>query len=428
MNIAVDPARLSLTRQESTYLAIRTTQGGRTVYSTRVPLAELSVILPVPDPDKVDPDNRRVDLRHAKGFGQYLADNPNWVAPALLVRDAGSCRFELLSEDGSVGYLIVPWAIGGIGRLITIDGQHRILGVHLEKKHLTDEITRIERELYRANDARKAKLEEERAVTMARMERLKNEYVGIDIYVELDAVQGQQMFVDVADNAKGISGAVRARFDTSRIANRTLSDIVTHPMLNGKVDIERDRMTDANRNLIGAKHVADITRAVIAGPGGRANKKVEALTDQEVIENVRGFLDVISTAFEGLAAVTEEDSDNYRASLAEKPKKGEPVPEPTKAMELRKNSLLGSVGMLRVLGGVYRNLKDDGVEDGDIQEFFKKLDRHMAAPVAESSIWRTSAANEHFEPNAKAPIMRTQNIVQLTATITGWYKKAPSAL
>ncbi|MFB6889356.1 DNA sulfur modification protein DndB [Kitasatospora sp. NPDC056327] len=428
MSIAVDPARLSLTRQESTYLAIRTTQGGRTVYSTRVPLSELSVILPVPDPDKVDPDNRRVDLRHAKGFGQYLADNPKWVAPALLVRDAGSCRFELLSKDGSVGYLVVPWAIGGIGRLITIDGQHRILGVHLEKKHLTDEITRIERELYRATDARKAKLEEERTTVMARMGRLQNEYVGIDIYVELDAVQGQQMFVDVADNAKGISGAVRARFDTSRIANRTLSDIVTHPMLNGKVDIERDRMTDANRNLIGAKHVADITRAVIAGPGGRANKKVEALTDQEVIENVRGFLDVVSTAFEGLASVTEEDTDNYRASLAEKPKKGESVPEPTKAMELRKTSLLGSVGMLRVLGGVYRNLKDDGVEDGDIQEFFKKLDRHMAAPVAETSIWRTSAVNEHFEPYAKAPIMRTQNIVQLTVAITGWYRKAPSAL
>ncbi|CAM5313707.1 hypothetical protein SMICM304S_09207 [Streptomyces microflavus] len=124
-------------REESTYLAIRTSQGGRTVYTTRIPLADLSVILTIPDPAKPDPDNRKVDISHAKGFGQYLADNPGWVAPALLIRDTGGCRFEPISEDGSVGYLTVPWPIGGIGRLITIDGQHRILGVHLEKKRRT---------------------------------------------------------------------------------------------------------------------------------------------------------------------------------------------------------------------------------------------------------------------------------------------------
>lgn len=229
MTITVDSSRLSLVREESTYLAIRTSQGGRTVYTTRIPLADLSVILTIPDPAKPDPDNRKVDITHAKGFGQYLADNPRWVAPALLIRDTGGCRFEPISEDGSVGYLTVPWSIGGIGRLITIDGQHRILGVHLEKKRITDEVSRIDREIHRANEAKKAKLEQDREALIGRMQRLKDEFVGIDIYVEPDGVSGQQMFVDVADNAKGISGAVRARFDTSRIANRTLSDIVVHP-------------------------------------------------------------------------------------------------------------------------------------------------------------------------------------------------------
>ncbi|MBA0054344.1 hypothetical protein E0L36_26885 [Streptomyces sp. AJS327] len=427
MSITVDSSRLSLVREESTYLAIRTSQGGRTVYTTRIPLADLSVILTIPDPAKPDPDNRKVDINHAKGFGQYLADNPGWVAPALLIRDTGGCRFEPISEDGSVGYLTVPWSIGGIGRLITIDGQHRILGVHLEKKRITDEVSRIDRELLRANEAKKAKLEQDREALIGRMQRLKDEFVGIDIYVESDGVKGQQMFVDVADNAKGISGAVRARFDTSRIANRTLSDIVTHPLLLGKIDIERDRMTLTNRNLMGAKHVADITRAVIAGPGGRVSKKVESLTDNEVIESVRGFLDVISIAFTALAEITEEDVDNYDPSLSEK-KKNEPPTPPTKAMRLRESSLLGSVGMLRVLGGVYRNLREAGAEDGDIQEFFKRLDRHMTAPVTEDCIWRTTDANEDFEPNASAPIMRQQNIVHLTKAITDWYKKAPAAI
>ena len=59
-----------------------------------------------------------------------------------------------------------------------------------------------------------------------------------------------------------------------------------------------------NPNLMGAKHVADITRAVIAGAGGRISKKAEqTLTDGEVIEQVKDFLDVISNAFADLAAV-----------------------------------------------------------------------------------------------------------------------------
>lgn len=428
MTIKIDPSRLSLVREESTYLALSTPQGGRTVYSTRIPLGDLSVILPLPDPAKPDPDNRKVDPVHAKGFGQYLAGKPDWVAPTLLARDSGGCRFESISEDGSVGYLTVPWAIGGIARLVTIDGQHRILGVHLEKKRITDEITRIDRDILRTSNATKrAKLDEERANLLSQMTRLKTEYVGLDIYLEPDGIKGQQMFVDVADNAKGISGAVRARFDTSKIANRTLGDVVEHPMLKGKVDIERDRMTAKNRNLMGAKHVADLTRAIIAGPGGRMNKKVEAMTDSEVIERVKDFLNIISTAFAGLAAVTEEDIENYDPKLSEK-HKNEPMAPPTKAMELREGSLLGSVGMLRALAGVFRNLQEDGVEDGDIYEFFKRLDPHMTAPVTEQSIWRTTAANEDFEPQASAPIMRTQNIVHLTGVITEWSKRAPAML
>ncbi|MGW8326427.1 hypothetical protein ACWGLE_00815 [Streptomyces sp. NPDC055897] len=97
-------------------------------------------------------------------------------------------------------------------------------------------------------------------------------------------------------------------------------------------------------------------------------------------------------------------------------------------MRLRESSLLSSVGMLRVLGGVYRNLRDDGAEDGDIQKFFKRLDRHMTAPATEDSVWLTTAAQEDLEPNASAPIMRQQNVVHLTKVITDWYKKAPACI
>lgn len=421
MSINVDPLRLSKPQDSSTYLAIKTLQGGRAVYATRVPLLDLPTILPVPDPNNVDKDNRKVDRLHAKHFGEYLETKTDWVAPALLARDGGGCTFEKVDEHGAVGYLTVPWAIGGISSLRTIDGQHRVLGVAIEKQRITDAIGGVDREMARkVSPDKAAKLQAEREKLIGQMNRLKAEYVGLDIYVEPDPIKAQQMFVDVADNAKGISSAVRARFDSYKVANRTLSDIIDHPLLKGRVDAEQDRMTLKNPNLMGAKHVADITRAVIAGAGGRISKKAEqTLTDGEVIEQVKDFLDVISNAFTDLAAVTEDDPEAER-----KPD------ELTVAQKLRRNSLLGSVGMLRVLGGVFRNLRagDNPAELDDITDFFKRLDPHMAAPVAETSIWRTTEANGDFEPNAAAPIMRTQNIVHLVGVITGWYKKSPASL
>ncbi|MGV9611235.1 DNA sulfur modification protein DndB [Nocardia xishanensis] len=420
MTISIDHRLLSRPQDSSTYLALKTMQGGRAVYSTRVPLLDLPTILPVPDPNNVDKDNRKVDRLHAKQFGQYLDTKQDWVAPTLLARDGGGCVFTKADEEGRVGYLTVPWAIGGIATLRTIDGQHRILGVSIEKQRITDEISAIDRELARKVSVdRAARLQAERDKLVRQMNRLKQEYVGIDIYVEPDPIKAQQMFVDVADNAKGISSAVRARFDNYKVANRTLSDVIDHPLLKGRVDAEQDRMTLKNPNLMGAKHVADITRAVIAGAGGRISKKAEqTLTDGEVIEQVKDFLDAMSIAFTDLAAITEEDPATARDA-------GESL-----SQQLRRSSLLGSVGMWRVLGGVFRELRncDSPAELGDIAEFFKRLDPHMAAPVTETSLWRTTAADVDFEPNASAPIMRTQNIVHLVGVIAGWYRKAPAGL
>ncbi|GAA3458863.1 DNA sulfur modification protein DndB [Saccharothrix longispora] len=421
MSISIDPLRLSKPQDSSTYLAIKTVQGGRAVYTTRVPLLDLPTILPVPDPNNIDKDNRKVDRLHAKQFGQYLDSKQDWVAPALLARDSGGCLFEKVDEHGAVGYLTVPWAIGGISSLRTIDGQHRVLGVSIEKQRITDAITALDREMARKVSAEKAgKLQADREKLISQMNRLKNEFVGLDIYVEPDPIKAQQMFVDVADNAKGISSAVRARFDNYKVANRTLSDVIDHPLLKGRVDAEQDRMTTKNPHLLGAKHVADITRSVIAGAGGRVTKKAEqTLTDGEVIEQVKDFLDVISHAFAPLAAITEEDPETNRK-----------IGEPTLSQELRRTSLLGSIGMLRVLGGVFHVLRsgDNPVELNDITEFFKRLDPHMAAPVTETSIWRSTDAKIDFEPDAAAPIMRTQNIIHLVDVIAGWYRKAPASL
>lgn len=412
MTVSVDTNRLTGVTRTSTYLAMASTQGGRTVYSVRIPLFDLDVILPVPDPEVVDADNRKVSYRHAKDFGTYINKMPTWAAPALLVRDSGGCHFDPLpgANNGEVGYLTVPWQVGGTSSMLTIDGQHRILGIHLEIKRLTNDHNNIERDLGKAkSEQRIAKLTDQREDLSRQLERLKSEHLGVDIYVERDTSLSRQMFVDVADNAKGISAAVRSRFDSSKAVNRTLDDVIRHALLQGRVDMEQDRMTRNNPNLIGAKHVADLTRGVVAGIGGRISRKREKeLSDELVIESVNGFLDCITEAFSDLAAISE----------------GTLTPS-----GLRDKSLLGSSGMLRVLAGVYNKLRDKGAEDGDITEFFRTLDPHMAAPVTEDSIWRRDPkVNQSFEVGAFAPVMRTQNLHWIVEGITTWYTQKPAFL
>ncbi|SDG69814.1 DNA-sulfur modification-associated [Lentzea fradiae] len=409
----VDTDRISGTRRESVFLAQRSSQGGRTVYAVRVPLPSLDLILPLPDPEQPDSDNRKVDLRHAKEFGEYIREKSNWVAPTLLARDNGGCRFEEIEgSEGRFGYLTIPWATGALSPLSTIDGQHRILGVNLSIRTLGEEINKIDREIGKTTKADKlATLTATREKLAKQLERLQGESVGVDIYVEVDNVLGRQMFVDVADNAKGISSALRARFDSSKVANRILDRVIKHSLLKGKVDLEQDRMTAKNPNLLGAKHVADLTRGVAVGVAGRIGKQREReLSDEVLVELVHGYFDCLADGFKDLAAVAEDT---------------------LKPLDLRAQSLLGSIGMLRVLAGVYHELKENhDANDEDVIAFFSKLDPHMNAPISDSSIWRTTPAVTDFEGGAtvSAPIMRTQNLIHLVKIIVGWYSTPPAEL
>lgn len=406
MTITVDTSRLSSVVRSSTYLAMRSVQGGRDVYSIRVPLHDLIDVMPIPDPDYIDEDNRRVNVRHAKEFGLYLK-NSRWVAPALLARDAGSCTYAPLDgSDGMVGYLTIPWTNSGMSLMLTIDGQHRILGIYLEIRRIAAEILSIDRLLAKKGlkEERVANLTSEKEQFKAELERLRSESIGVDIYHEPDGIAARQMFVDVADNARGISAAVRSRFDSSKVANRTLDQVIKHALLRGRVDMEQDRMTRDNANLIGAKHVADFTRGVMFGISGRTSKAKEAaFEDHEVVNRVLDFLDCITEAFPDLAAVAD----------------GTLAPQ-----KLREKSLLGSVGMLRILAAVYRNLIEKGADSQEITDFFRSLNPDMTAPVTAPSVWRQDPKTSgSFEDGAYAPVMRQQNLTYIVDAITNRYKK-----
>ncbi len=108
----MDLAGVTGAQRYDTYVAVRSTQGGRTLFTVQVPLSNIPVVLPVPDPERPTQGNRRVNLAHARKFGEYVRDKTDWVAPPLLARDDGRCVFdEKQPIDGHttvLGMLMIP--------------------------------------------------------------------------------------------------------------------------------------------------------------------------------------------------------------------------------------------------------------------------------------------------------------------------------
>lgn len=209
------------------------------------------------------------------------------------------------------------------------------------------------------------------------------------------------MFFDIADNALGITSSVRARFDSRKVVNRSLEDVMKHALLQGRVDPEQDRMARGNPNLMGAKHVAEIVRTLAVGIDGRIGRRLEyELREDQLVQKTNDFLDALLAAFPPLEAVVDSELS----------------PE-----ELRRSSLLGSTVMHRVLAGVYQDLVDRHRFDGeDVTEFFAKLAPHMKGAVKPDSIWVTKVGEDVFSEGALAPRSRRQDLRTLRDAMVEW--------
>jgi hypothetical protein len=178
-----------------------------------------------------------------------------------------------------------------------------------------------------------------------------------------------------------------------------------HPLFveGGVEDGQATSMSAANPNLIGAKNVADLVRAVHVGVTGRVGKRVEdELTRNEVLaaRRVTQFLNTLVDSFSDLREIVN----------------GETTP-----IELRKKTMLASGTMLRVLAGVYYELKlaDEGrtpFSESEIREAFKPLEPRMREiPITEASeYWLKSGA---FSVGNHAPQSRQGQLRSLTQTL-----------
>jgi hypothetical protein len=394
---------------EDRYYATRYPQGGRDVFAIDLPLDVVAATMPRPDPTKPTPGNRRVKESHARGFAQYVRENEDWVSPALLLRaPEGVLRFERKDAIGGSEFGVL--ALPRLARtdLRILDGQHRILGICYAVDELAAEVEKCRGLIAAARRQGNADLEHHHQKEFARLEkqreRLRQECISAQIQIEDDPQAFMQMFVDIADNALGITGAIRSRFDSRKVVNRALDDVLKHALLTERVDLEQDRVGGASPYIMGAKHVADIIRTVVVGITGRIGRRQETeLDDGGVVEKTNDFLDVLVEGFPQLDAVIE----------------GKLSPE-----ALRKTSLLGSTTFLRVLAGTYHELSKD-LADDEIVEFFNRLSRFVEAPIADGSPW---AETDVFAPEASAPNARRQDLEKLTAIVVEWARHQPAWL
>lgn len=385
------------------YLATRYTQGNRTVFDFELPLEAIPQILPIPDPDRPTTGNRRVKPGHAKGFATYVRENEDWVAPALLLRAPDSFTFETNLSIGGVTFGILGVPRSGRRDLRIIDGQHRILGLHYAVEDIARELDDARN---RHSSARRNGEEELAAhvkTIVDRLERqrgrLATEHLAVQVHVETDQEHYEQMFFDVADNALGITQAVKVRFDSRKVMNRTLDAAQRHALLKDRVDQEQDRIGGSNPHLLGARHVVDIVRTVNIGLVGRVSRRQEAELDEgALVQRSNEFFDVLVDSFSELAHVAD----------------GQLLPE-----ALRNSSLLGSSTMLRILAGAYHDLTEKGYNEDEISDLFRAIAPHMSAPLAADSPWLT-IRSKVYTVGASAPASRRQDMTYLADEIASW--------
>jgi len=373
--------------------------GGRDVYSFTVPLAQLSTLAPVPNPDQPFPGNRRVNPKHGHLFGRYIRETFTWVAPPILLRvseHAVAFMPEASKSDGVTrGKVTIDTGSTPGENVGIIDGQHRVFGIH----H-TFEKLETDRE-----DAETQQMEMIDEV----MNRLQQESITVELFVEDRQDKYEQMFFDIAEKPLKMRKGIKIRFNHEDPLDYMLIKILSqHPLLNKHVDEEQDRVAGSSLYLLPLSAVQTLAKGSMAGIGGFSGMTVDSwmknVDDMEA--RFEEYLDALVESFPKLRAFTEGEGD---------------------APLLRQTSLLGSATMLRYLAMAFGELRNDGKSAREIVAHYKRLDPHMVAPVTEDSIWQEHLPNV-FPLGAKAGSSRNQDLVAAASMLVEWFDEAPKEL
>lgn len=393
--------------------ATRYRQGTRRMYNVVLTLGQLTqLIVKRPDPNVPIEGNRKVDGRRALAFGKYLQDKETWVAPAIIVRaPAGDVNFVAVHEfpDGTAwGTLSIP--IQQLTDIQILDGQHRTLGIFNALDEMNAKIAKTRESEVAAERVQDTVTKSMYSAQLADLKRHRDRIIGEHISIDLAVVSSKEsteMFVDINNNSKGVNPDYTSYLDRRDVVNRVSADLMDkHPLLVNRVEIGQGaRMSATNPNLLGAKGVADIVRAVHVGASGRIGARVEdelKADETRAIRRVERFLDVMVDSFPDLQAVR----DGALSPVA-----------------LRSMSMLGSLTMWRVLASVYRDLttmterNPEPFSRIEVQKYFESLGSEMKAiPVTDpESFWMQTEA---FKVGGSAPQAMQGALIQLTNALT----------
>lgn len=406
------PVATTVTGYESglRYFANRYHQGGRTVYGMDLSVAQIVGLIPAPDPDRPSPGNRRIQPQHAAAFGDYIRSHPDWVSPALVLRGPSTFDFTPIESIEGAEFGVVELPLLAVADLHILDGQHRILGMHLAVRGISEDLDKARDGLARARKAEDQNLIEHFQSEIKGLndqrKRFENERVAIQLFVETHQSAYQQMFYDIADNALGITASVRARFDTRKITNRALEKVIEHPLLSGRVDMERDRLGRINPNLLSAKHVADIARIMVVGLEGRISRRLESELHEESV--IDASLEFFTTLSEGFHQLTQVEDGSLSPA------------------ELRQHSMLGSPVTLRILAGAYFELRSKGFGHDGIVQYWERLDPFLSQPA--TALMVEHGGQDVFFEGALAPSSRRQDVKEFRNVLVSWAEDPPTWL
>jgi hypothetical protein len=229
----------------------------------------------------------------------------------------------------------------------------------------------------------------------------------MEILEGITAEAHKQIFNDIAVNAKGIAKSVTVSFDRRSMLNRVAMDIAeTNDFFAGRVELEKDRATGSNENLISGRNLVDLVRHVTLGIDGRMTVRRESeIKETAVADLTEAFINALVAGFPDLQKVADEELD---------------------VVALRSRSMLASPTMLRVLAGVYHDLAVDSADEsrpsvthaGDqkARDLFSEIAPHMGFPVA--SGWITTGVFP--DKDSKAPSSRAQDLKSLTTSVAKW--------
>lgn len=388
--------------------ATRYRQGGREMYHMVVPLAALPQLVSRPDPSRPIEGNRKVNAKHAADFGDYVLDNKTWVAPSIIVRaPSGDVTFEAKAPfDDGVAWGILSIPLHVLTEILILDGQHRSLGIFLAIDKTNARIAEFVDSVRAAQEIGDVNAERELQAQLDRQkqlrEKLGHEHLSVDIALVSNS-EASQLFADINTNLRGVSKDFTTILDQRNVVNRIALELIeNHPFLVNRVETgQENRMSSRNPNLLGAKSVADIVRAILVGSGrisARRESEIEA-AQADAVRRVGAFLDVLVDSFEDLKAVANGNID---------------------PITLRELSMLGSATMLRVLAIIYHDLVNDpahALSRSEVSDYFHSIESHMReVPVeAENEFWMTTRA---FVPGSTAPQARTGAVGGLVSTLT----------